>query len=576
MKKLADWVDARLGHREALRAWLDHPIAGGASWARVIGSLLLFDFLLLALSGAVLMTAYAPSPQAAWPSVHHLTFVTPGGWLLRGIHHFASHAMIVLIGAHVVHVLASGLYRKPRELWFWLGLAMAGLAMGMAITGHLLPWDQKGWWARKVELGIAGMAPLAGQAIQQLGQGGNELGAIGLARAHALHVVWLPALFVIVVWLRARALRGETGETPYFKQLSRNIVGGLVLLGVIVALAFKFKGAPLEGPADYASDYPARPEWFLLPMFQLRRFFSGAGEFWGTSLVPGAFAAYLFALPLLDRSRDAAFTARASVVTPAFAFCVVFGVLGFMAVRHDAKDKELIRSRAKVQARAEAAKRLAMEGVPASGPLDMLRRDPETRGKDIFEKSCATCHTLGDLGDKEKATAPSLDGWSTEDWIQKMIHAPDEQFGKTPYKEKMPSVDVPKPGEKPMIKDKEEMRAVVHFLFLEGVEPGELVTRDEAAFKKGQEIFTNRCTTCHLYKGEGDDNGEGTAPEMSRYGSYAWTRQQIANPGTPATYREKSMDEAMKGHMPRFDAELAPADIDIVARWVRQHARLAK
>ena len=163
-----------------------------------------------------------------------------------------------------------------------------------------------------------------------------------------------------------------------------------------------------------------------------------------------------------------------------------------------------------------------------------------------------------------------------------MIHDPDgpQFFGRGPYKEQMPSVDA-RPAHKPAgeswtatIKTEFEKHAVAQFLAALGDEPGDppraLDTKTRAA---GEKIVSERCTSCHLYKGQGDDEGSNVAPELAGYGSIAWTRAQVANPATVATYREKALDEAMKKHMPRFDGDLSPADADTVARWTRSHAR---
>jgi mono/diheme cytochrome c family protein len=191
-------------------------------------------------------------------------------------------------------------------------------------------------------------------------------------------------------------------------------------------------------------------------------------------------------------------------------------------------------------------------------------------------------HVLGKFGDPEKATATKLDGWSTPTWIVTMIHNPDapEFFGRGPYKGQMPSVDtrpakIP-PGQPwtPMTKNDAEKNAVAVFLASQGDEPGEPPTPgDDATKAQGEKIFTDRCTTCHLYKGDGDEEGSDIAPELSGYGSIAWTRAQVANPATSQTYREKALDEELKKHMPRFDKELSATDIDLVARWTRAHAR---
>ena len=224
----------------------------------------------------------------------------------------------------------------------------------------------------------------------------------------------------------------------------------------------------------------------------------------------------------------------------------------------------------------------AFPGARATGALAMVRTDPELHGRDLFDKHCASCHVLGDLGDAEKATATNLDGWGTPEWIEAMIHDPDAArfFGRGPYKEQMPSVAA-RPANTPaaepwtaMIKTDAEKHAGALFLAALGDEPGDppraLDAKTRAA---GEKIVSERCTSCHLYKGQGDDEGSNVAPELAGYGSIAWTRAQVANPATVATYREKALDEEMKKHMPRFDGDLSAADIDVVARWTREHAR---
>jgi ubiquinol-cytochrome c reductase cytochrome b subunit len=84
---------------------------------------------------------------------------------------------------------------------------------------------------------------------------------------------------------------------------------------------------------------------------------------------------------------------------------------------------------------------------------------------------------------------------------------------------------------------------------------------------------TKQCTSCHLWKGKGDDGDQGLAPELSGYGSVAWVRAQVANPASATTYRPAALDAARKGHMPRFDDQLGAADLDVIAQYTRAHAR---
>jgi ubiquinol-cytochrome c reductase cytochrome b subunit len=585
LARLGDWMEERTGSRTAMRAWIDHPVVGGAPWASAMAVSVATCFVVLALTGLTLMTAYGASPQAAWASVHYVQFVQEHGWVVRGLHFWAAQSLIVLAAVHVVHGAFVASYRKPREVAWWLTLGVLGLAVAEGLTGGLLPWDERGWWARVVEGNIVGLAPGLGSWLQQMMQGGTELGALGLSRIYAMHILLLPVLFAGMLLVRRGIVRrhGWTeskGEpTAYGKQLARNVVVGAVVIAALFAMAGWAHGAPLEAPADPMGDYPARPEWFLMSLYELRKVFHGAGEFFGTTLAPMVAGLYLALLPWIDKpGRSRAAFVMAPVVL-VFASAVA---LEGVAWRKDSRDPVFVKQQAKADLRAAGAARLAMGGVPPEGPLSMMRADPELRGRDLFDQHCASCHVLGDLGDPKKATASKLDGWGTPQWIAAMIHDPDapEFFGRGPFNGNMPSVDV-RPKDKPatdpwrpMVASDAERNAVVAFLASQGDEPGDPPRAlDDATRAIGEKIVSNRCANCHLYKGDGDVNGSDVAPELLHYGSIAWTRAQVGNPATVETYREKALGADLKKHMPRFDADLSPSDVDIVARWTRAHSR---
>ena len=372
-------------------------------------------FAVLALTGVALMTTYSPSPQSAWASVFYVQFVESNGWVVRGFHFWAAQSLFVLAGLHIVHGALCASYRTPREIAWWLTLLVIALAIAEGITGGLLPWDQRGWWARVVEGNIVGLAPGIGGWIQQMILGGSELGALGLTRAYAIHVVVLPLVLCVVLWTRRSLVQrhgwhGETGPTrPYSKQLARSAVVGAVVVLALFALITATHGAPLESPADPMSDYPARPEWFLLPLFELRKFFHGSMEFFGTTTAPLVAGLYFAMLPWLDKPSRS----RALSLAPAGA--IVAGVLALAVApsRKDAHDEHYAKQRAKVDARRLPPWSWHMKGVPPAGALAMVRQDPELRGRDLFEQHCASCHVMGDLGDPKKATATKLDGWGT-------------------------------------------------------------------------------------------------------------------------------------------------------------------
>ena len=147
LRTLGDWLDERTAWRSWRPRWLDAiriGVGGGAFGLGASPRAVATCFGVLALTGLLLMTAYAPSPQAAWASVHYVQFVQPGGWVVRGLHFWAAQSLFVLAAVHVVHGALAASYRKPGEIGWWLTLLVLVLAVAEGITGGLLPWDQLG------------------------------------------------------------------------------------------------------------------------------------------------------------------------------------------------------------------------------------------------------------------------------------------------------------------------------------------------------------------------------------------------------------------------------------------------
>ena len=167
----------------------------------------------------------------------------PGGWLLRGIHHWTAQVMVVLLVLHLVQVVIDNAYRAPREFNFWFGLGLLFLTLGISLTGYLLPWDQKGFWATKVATNLAGIVPFIGDSLQRVIVGGTDYGNATLTRFFALHAGVLPGALVglIVVHIYLFRRHGITEAKPatrasalYYWSL------GAFILATLVTLAFVF------------------------------------------------------------------------------------------------------------------------------------------------------------------------------------------------------------------------------------------------------------------------------------------------------------------------------------------------
>ncbi len=213
MKSLLSWIDNRTGIRRFTQEALFENIPGGARWRYVWGSTLTFAIMVQFITGIMLWMFYSPSANSAWESVHYLQEHVKGGSWLRGIHHWTSQFMIVLLVLHLVQVVVDGAYKAPREFNFWFGLALLGVTMGLGLTGYLLPWDQKGYWATEVATNIVGNTPLVGDYLKQILIGGNEAGHHTLTRFFALHAGVLPALLIGLIVLHIYLFR-KHGITP--------------------------------------------------------------------------------------------------------------------------------------------------------------------------------------------------------------------------------------------------------------------------------------------------------------------------------------------------------------------------
>src|SRR3954451_24852662 len=184
-------------------------IPGGARWRYVWGSCLVFVFSLQLITGILLMTAYSPGDATAWGSVHYIQYKMDFGWLIRGLHHFGSQTMMVLIALHMLQVVLAGAQLPPREFNWWLGMGLLAVTFGLSLTGYLLPWDQKGYWATRVATNIASNVPVFGDDIRQILVGGSDYGNHTLTRFYALHVAILPGSLILLVILHIYIFRRQ-------------------------------------------------------------------------------------------------------------------------------------------------------------------------------------------------------------------------------------------------------------------------------------------------------------------------------------------------------------------------------
>jgi ubiquinol-cytochrome c reductase cytochrome b subunit len=516
---IGDWFDRRTGSRRIRSVLLDEPLPAGTGWLFTLGSILLALLLVQLLTGAFLTLYYAPTPDHAYDSVRFID-ATAAGRIVRGLHHYGASFIVVFLVLHLLRVVAFGSYKPPRELTWLSGLALLGIMLAFALTGYLLPWDQRAYWATVVTINISRLAPVGGEAIAAVMRGGSAIGALTLTRWYSAHVIFLPAAVVVLVaahvaLMRRQGISGPLRPRPgapspfYPFHAARDVTAVSVVLIALVAMAID--GAPrLEPPADPTdATYVPRPEWYFLGLFQLLKYFPGRWEVVGAIVVPGLAAAVLALLPWIDRGPDRHPRQRPLVMT-----AVALGVLILVTLTTLGwRDRP-------------------MPPAPREGWT--LR---EIGGRAfVGSNGCARCHSNTGVADALEQTVLARG----PEWLAGHVADPEMI---APGLREPPSA----------INEREAAAIVAHVRRLARESyPGFSHQIETAAA-----VYARHCVGCHIIDGEGGTDG----PDLSTMGrkhDQPTLRRWIADP------------EAVKpdADMPSFQKRLTPAELDAIASYV--------
>ncbi|MDX6587726.1 MAG: menaquinol-cytochrome c reductase cytochrome b subunit [Solirubrobacterales bacterium] len=226
---LVGWVDERTGATPFLTGMLLRKVPKGTNWFYTLGSATMFAFVVQALTGVFLAMYYTPSPVEAYASITNLTNDVFMGEFVRGLHKWGASVMIILIFLHMGRVFFFGAYKYPRELNWVIGVVLIVLTLVMGLTGYLLPFDQRSYWATIVAMNINGTGPIVGPYLADFLRAGAEFESTTLSRFYALHMLLVPGAIIAMIgahlylvvklgttappWLRAdtkpKALRTE-------------------------------------------------------------------------------------------------------------------------------------------------------------------------------------------------------------------------------------------------------------------------------------------------------------------------------------------------------------------------------
>ena len=176
-----------------------------------LGGLSAATFLILLVTGLLLMFYYHPSAPRAYLDMKDLGFVVTAGVFLRNLHRWAAHAMVALVLLHMVRVFYAGAYRPPREFNWVIGVMLLLLTILMSYTGYLLPWDQLAYWGVTVGTNMAASVPVLGNHISFLLLGGHQVDEGTLVRFYVLHCCLLPAAIVALIGAHIWRVRKDGG-----------------------------------------------------------------------------------------------------------------------------------------------------------------------------------------------------------------------------------------------------------------------------------------------------------------------------------------------------------------------------
>jgi quinol-cytochrome oxidoreductase complex cytochrome b subunit len=312
-------------------------------------------FTILVVTGVYLMFFYTPSVTSAYGDMQQLRTGVGFGQLVRNVHRWSAHLMVLVVVLHLVRVFFAGAYKRPRQFNWVLGMMLLVITLGFSFTGYLLPWDQLSYWAVTVGTNLVNYIPVVGNVVRDLLIGGEQIGQATLIRFYALHVAVLPVSLAMVLMIhiwRVRkdgfavtrggvgAFAEEATEVPvepvvlppraesddsrvrllgvvdresvtaeerltddtvftWPHMLVRHVVVGLGTVAVVLALGIAF-AAPLRGVANpNETPEPAKAPWYFVGLQELLSRFDPLVA--GILVPTGVITALLF-LPYIDRN----------------------------------------------------------------------------------------------------------------------------------------------------------------------------------------------------------------------------------------------------------------------------------
>ncbi len=288
-------VDTRRPLREAMAEIGATPLVSYARWPQVLGLLTALLFALEAVTGVLLAFYYHPTGEGAYASTEGIVRDIPLGWFIHQMHDWGAYLLIAVVVLRVVRMFWHRLYLAPREVLWVSAVMLMWVVLQLDFTGRLLPYDVTSYWSAMRGLEIVCSQPVVGPFISFV-LGGHVITENVLLRSYVLHVVVLPLLYLIGIYVTFGTMRriglsvpAEGGDpanaTTWRKHTLDFVIFQLLLFAGLVTLAtllpFRF-----HGPADpYSTPPGTHPAWYLLSAYTIVQYLPGPGWIAGLLLL---------------------------------------------------------------------------------------------------------------------------------------------------------------------------------------------------------------------------------------------------------------------------------------------------
>jgi cytochrome b6 len=199
MSNVYDWFQERLEIQAIADDITSKYVPPHVNIFYCLGGITLTCFIVQVATGFAMTFYYRPTVTEAFASVQYIMTEVNFGWLIRSVHRWSASMMVLNMILHVCRVYLTGGFKKPRELTWVTGVALASVTVSFGVTGYSLPWDQVGYWACKIVTGVPDAIPVIGGLLVQVLRGGLSVGQSTLTRFYSAHTFVLPVVAVVLM-----------------------------------------------------------------------------------------------------------------------------------------------------------------------------------------------------------------------------------------------------------------------------------------------------------------------------------------------------------------------------------------